>query len=704
MPVFNQSRSRIIRFIFLATFIVLLAQIFHLQVISREYKKQADINAIFAKRIYPSRGIIFDRKNRAILNNTLMFDLMVTPSEMKGIDTAYFCQLMEIDTAEFNKRIRNAIIKNKAFRPSVFEELLTPQKYARMEENMWRFSNGFFLQPRPVRSYPYAAAAHVLGYINEVDTSIINRSEGFYESGDYAGRTGLEQYYERVLRGKRGTELWIKDNFNRLVGHYQNGIFDTAAVAGRNLRTYIDIDLQQLAEKLLTNKVGAIVAIEPKTGGILAMASAPDYNPNDLTGPSKQKNYSKMLLDVSTPLYNRAIKGQYPAGSTYKPLGALIGLDEGVITPESGYPCRGAYTECTRPVKCLETWPGHAANLRLAVAHSCNSFFSSTIRKTIDNPKYHNPRIGLTKWKEYCNAFGYGHRLGVDIPNENGGNIPDTAAYDKEYHGQWNSCTMTGGGLGIGQDKMLVTPLQISNAICIVANKGYYYLPHFVRSIDDETEDDTSLVNKFRRRHNVLTHIPDASYEVVISGMQDVTEIGTAALIPKIPGINVCAKTGTAQNKRVIDKKVVELKDHSLFVCFAPREDPKIAVSVIIENGGFGATWAGPMAYLLVEKYLTDSLRADRQRDVERIASTNLMPSYLTREQYKADSVRAFEWFKLTNDSSYIDKYTYQQTDYSMYGGERPGPRNKKSFRFTQTIAIIDDKNLRKKHSFTTNS
>ena len=704
MPVFNQSRSRIIRFIFLATFVVLIAQIFHIQVISREYKKQADINAIFAKRIYPPRGIIFDRKNRAILNNTLMFDLMVTPSEIKRIDTGYFCQLMEIDTAEFIKRVKSAIIKNKAFRPSVFEELLTPQKYARMEENMWRFSNGFFLQPRPVRSYPYNAASHILGYINEVDTSIINKSNGFYEPGDYAGRTGLEQYYERVLRGQKGTELWIKDNFNRLVGHYQNGIFDTAAVTGRNLRTYIDVDLQQLAEKLLTNKVGAIVAIDPKTGGILAMASGPDYNPNDLTGPNKQKNYSKMLLDVSTPLYNRAIKGQYPGGSTYKPLGALIGLDEGVITPESGYPCRGSYNECTRPIKCLEDWPGHAANLRLAVAHSCNSFFSSTIRKTIDNPKYHNPRIGLTKWKEYCNAFGYGHKLGVDIPNENGGNIPDTTAYDKEYHHQWNSCTMTGGGLGIGQDKMLVTPLQIANAICIVANKGYYYLPHFVKSIDDENEEDTVLVNKFRKRHNVLTHIPDASYEVVISGMQDVTEIGTAATITKIPGINVCAKTGTAQNKRVLDKKVVELKDHSLFVCFAPRENPKIAVSVIIENGGFGATWAGPMAYLLIEKYLTDSLRTDRQKEVERIAAANLMPSYLTREQFKADSVRAFEWFKITKDSSYIDKYIYEKTEnLNLPNPQLPIPERKRLIT-RPMIAIIDDKNFRRKSSVITNS
>ncbi len=703
MPVFNQSRSRIIRFIFLATFIVLLAQIFHLQIISREYKKQADINAIFAKRIYPSRGIIFDRKNRAILNNTLMFDLMVTPSEIKGIDTAYFCKLMEIDTAEFIKRIKTVIIKNRSYRPSVFEELLTPEKYARMEENMWRFSNGFFLQPRPVRSYPYNAAAHILGYINEVDSSIINRSNGFYQPGDYAGRTGLEQYYERVLRGQRGTELWIKDNFNRLVGHYQNGIFDTAAVAGRNLRTYIDIELQQLAEKLLRNKVGAIVAIDPKTGGILAMASGPGFNPNDLTGPNKQKNYVKMLLDVSKPLYNRAIKGQYPAGSTYKPLGALIGLDEGVITPASGYPCRGAYSECGHVVRCTENFPGHAANLRLAIAWSCNSFFSNTIRKTIDNPKYHNPRIGLTKWDQYCNAFGYGHKLGIDIPNENGGNIPDTADYDKEYHGQWNSCTMTGGGLGIGQDKMLVTPLQIANVICIVANKGYYYTPHFVKSIDDETDEDTSLINRFRKKHAVLNHISDSAYNVVIEGMHDVTIVGTANHIPKIPGIEICAKTGTAQNKQVIDKKVVELKDHSLFVCFAPKENPKIAVSVIIENGGFGATWAGPMAYLLLEKYLTDSLRADRQQEADRIAATNLMPSYLTREQFKADSIRAFEWFKMTRDSSYIDKYTYKKTGLNYLAEKQAPVPAKKKIKSNDQAGIIEDKNVRRKNFFITN-
>ena len=657
MPVFNQSRSRIIRLIFLAAFFVILAQLFHLQILSGEYQKQANDNAIFANRVYPERGIIFDRKNRAILNNTRMFDLMVNPSKVKGIDTSYFCKLMELDTAEFKRRIDQAVAKNggSRVRSGVFEELLTPQKYARMQENMWRFSNGFFLQQRPVRTYPYNAAAHVLGYVTQVDSSIIGRSNGFYQPGDYSGRTGLEQYYEKVLMGQRGMEYFLKDNFGRIIGRCRNGEIDTPAIAGRSLHTYLDVDVQQLAEKLLRNKIGAIVAVEPKTGGIIAMASGPDYNPNDLTGPEKQKNYSKMVLDVSRPLFNRAIKGQYPPGSTYKPLEALIGLNEGVITPRSSIGCTGVYYGCNRPVKCTEHWAGHAANLRLAIAYSCNSFFSNGFRLIVDNPQIHNVRKGLTKWKEYMNAFGYGHRTGVDLASEDGGNIPDTTAYDKDYRGQWNSCTMV--TLGIGQDKMLATPLQIVNGICIVANKGYYYVPHFVKSIEGESEDDSSLLNKYRAQHKVLTHISDSVYNVVINGMHDVTEVGTAAGVTKIPGIEICAKTGTAQNKIVLDRKVIDLKDHSLFVCFAPKDNPKIAVAVIVENGGWGATWAAPMGYLIVEKYLTDSLRAERVQEADRIANANLLPSFLSRQQFIEDSIRAFQWFKMTKDSSYIEKY-----------------------------------------------
>lgn len=691
MPVFNQSRSRIIKLIFLVTFLVILAQLFNLQIISGKYRKLAMENAVYPKIVYPERGIIYDRKGKAILNNAYMYDLMVTPAEVKGIDTLEFCRMMSMDTTEFRKRLLEAIVKNTSVRPSIFEDLLTPDIQARFEENSWRFP-GFVLVQRPVRVYPYNAGAHIMGYISEVNPKQIEQYGNFYRMGDYIGQSGLESTYERVLMGQRGVQYLIKDNKNRLVGSYENGAFDTAAIAGRGLRTYLDVELQQLSEKLLSNKIGAIVALEPKTGGILAMASSPGFDPNDLTGPAKQKNYAKLALDVSKPLFNRAIKGQYPAGSTYKPLGALIALDEGVITPRSSINCTGAYYYCKRPVHCTEHWAGHAANLRMAIAHSCNSFFSNTFRLTVDNPAYKSVRKGLTKWNEYMTEFGYGHRVGVDLPSEDGGNIPDTTEYDKEYRGQWNSCTMV--TIGIGQDKMLVTPLQIANAISIIANKGYYYTPHFVKNIENENEADTALMNKYRIRHEVLKHIPDSVFEIVINGMQDVTQVGTAQGITKIPGIDICAKTGTAENKMVLNKRVVQLKDHSLFVCFAPRQDPKIAVAVIVENSGFGATWAGPMAYLVIEKYLRDTLRTERLKEVDRIAAANLMPSWLKQEQKREDSIRAFQWFKLTKDSSYIHRYVFYKPDFPS------GNRDKKEQRTNRnelTGIMTDDKQTRKK-------
>ncbi len=652
MPVFNQSRSNIIRLIFCGMFLVIFAQLFNLQVFSDKYKKMAQENALFPKRVYPTRGIIYDHHQRAILNNTIMYDLMVTPSQVKNVDTAFFCQLLDIDSAEFRSRILDAKIKNGPFRPSIFEDLLEPDLYAKLEENIWRFP-GFNLQERPVRVYPFNAAAHIMGYVGEVDSNILRRSNYYYQLGDYVGRSGLEQYYEKQLMGQRGVEFWIKDNKNRLVGHYEDRGLDTPAIAGRNLHTYLDIELQQLAEKLLSNKIGSIVAIEPKTGGILAMASSPDYDPNSLTGPDKQKNYGQLALDVRGPLLNRAIKGLYPPGSTYKPLGALVGLDEGVITQASGYPCLGVYLACRHPVKCDEKVPGHAADLRLAIAHSCNSFFCNTFRLTIDNPRIHSVRDGLQSWKGYMTKFGLGHRIGVDLPSEDGGNIPDTIAYDKEYHRSWNSCTMV--TLGIGQDKMLVTPLQMANAMCIVANKGSFYIPHFVNNVEGYSPDD-SILNRYKEKHEVLTHISDADYETVISGMQDVTEVGTAR-IARIDGINMCAKTGTAENYLSLEGKRTKLNNNSMFVCFAPREDPRIAIAVVIQNAGYGSKWAAPIGSLLVEKYLRDTLTAERVKQATTIANTYLLPGYLVRLQFMTDSIRVATWAKQNGDSTRWKQY-----------------------------------------------
>jgi len=658
MAVYNQSRSNTIRLIVIITFVVIALQLFYLQIVDRRYEQLAMDNAVYPKVIYPERGIIYDRKGKAILNNTIIFDLMVTPAEAKGIDTLDFCRLMNMDTSEFRKRMVDAILKNTSVRPSVFKAMLTKELQARFEENSWRFP-GFNLVERPLRTYPYHAAAHILGYIREADKRDIERSNNFYRQGDYIGKTGLEAYYESVLMGQRGVQYMIKDNKNRLVGTYEGGEYDTAAVAGRSLRTHIDIELQQLAEALMNNKVGGLVAIDPKTGGILSMVSGPNYDPNDLSGPDGSKNFSRMQLDVSGPMLNRAIAGRYEPGSTYKPLGALIALNEKVVSASYGYPCGGRYTLCGHgKPECTHAGGGHAANVRLAIANSCNAYFAHIYRLTVDNPRYKNVYDGYLHWKEYMNAFGLGVRLGVDLPNENTGGIPDTVVYNRENAGRWTSCTNL--TLGIGQDKMQTTPLQMANAMCIIANKGYYYTPHFVKGIEGEGDDDEALLNRFQQKHDVLTNIPDIVFNEVIEGMSDVVKVGTARGA-QIEGVEVCAKTGTAENYTILDRRRIKLPDNSMFVCFAPKENPKIAIAVFVQNAGFGATWAAPIARMMMEKYLLDTLTAKSKIDSARIASTNLMPSYFKRLQYKEDSIRAFKWFQVTKDSMYIDRFSLQE-------------------------------------------
>ncbi len=654
MSVFNQSRSRIIRLIFLVTFLVIIGQLFYLQVIEGKYKQLAMNQAVSPKIVYPERGIIFDRKGKAILNNTIAYDLMVTPAEIKGIDTLSFCQLIGIDVKEFEKRVLEAKFKGSPVLPSVFKSLVSDDIQARFEENAWKYP-GFALVERPLRIYPFNAAAHILGYIKEVDPKDIERSGNFYRMGDYIGKTGLESYYENVLMGQRGVQYLLKDNKGRLVGNYEKGAFDTAAIAGRGLRTYLDIELQQLAEKLMTNKIGAVVALDPKTGGILTMVSGPNFNPNDLTGTEGSKNFSKMTLDVTGPMLNRAIAGVYEPGSTFKPLGALIALNEGVITPSYGFPCPGRYTLCGhgKPA-CTHSGGGHAANVRLSIANSCNSYYAHVYRLTVDNPKYGGVKNGYLAWRHYLNEFGLGVRLGVDLPGENPGRVVDTSVYNKENNGRWTSCTNL--TLGIGQDKMGTTALQMANAMCIVANKGYYFTPHFVEKIDNETEEDTTLLNKFRRKHEVLTRIPDTAYRAVIEGMHDVVKFGTAR-IAQIPGIDVCAKTGTAENYTILDRQRIKLPNNSMFVCFAPKDNPKIAVAVFVQNAGYGATWGGPIARILVEKYLNDTLMKKSEADVDRISKANLMPAYFKRLQYKTDSVRAYKWLEDYRDSSLLKKF-----------------------------------------------
>jgi len=631
----NQSRQNVIRLIIGISFSILIIRLLFLQLASSKYDLLAIDNAVSRKVIFPERGIVFDRKGRSILENTRTYDLMILPTQLKGLDTQSVCTILKIDMPEFKERVLTAIIKNGRYRPSIFEASLSTETFVQLQENIYRFEPGFFLQERPIRTYPYKAAAQVLGYVGEVDSTILKRTNYFYQIGDYMGLSGLERFYEPILMGQRGVRYQVKDNKNRIVGPYEQGRFDSIAIAGRNLRTYMDIDLQVFAERLLKNKLGAIVAIEPKTGGILALASGPTYDPNQLTGNQRRNNFSWLLRDTSRPLFNRAIKGQYPPGSTIKPIQALIALDEGVITPSYGFNCSGVYLGCKRPISCEEKFAGHAANLRLALSHSCNSYFSHIFRLTIDNRREGNTVNGYLRWKRYMNSFGLGVKLGIDLPSEDRGFIPDTSFYNRIYNKSWSSCTNV--FLGIGQGEMQTTPLQMANLMSIIANKGYYYTPHFVKSIDDPKPTDT-ILNRFKVKHKV-TNIPDTIYNIVQMAMQDVVENGTGR-VARIDGIAISGKTGTSENYGIIYGKREKLANHSWFVCFAPRENPKIAVAVVVENAGFGATWAGPIASLMVEKYLKDTLSQTRWKEVERIESKEIILPILKAKRRALDSLR----------------------------------------------------------------
>ena len=676
MSVFNQSRQNVIRVLFLVAFSILVIRLLFLQVSSSKYDLLALDNAVSKTVVYPDRGIIFDRKGRSILENTLTYDLMVLPNAVKNLDTLGLCKILNISPELFHDRLIGSIVKNGKFRPSVFEAALNTSTFVQLQENIFRFEPGFYLQERPIRSYPYKAAAHLLGYVGEVDSNILKRTNFYYQMGDYMGLAGLERYYEPVLMGQRGIRYQVKDNKNRIVGSYENGAYDSIAVAGRNLNTYLDIELQVLAERLMKNKLGAIVAIEPKTGGILAMASGPTYDPNLLTGSFRKSNFSFMLRDTARPLFNRAIKGQYAPGSTIKPMGALIALDEGVITPSFGYGCAGAYRGCNRPIACEHHNAGHASNLRLALANSCNSYFSHIYRMAVDNRQDHDIRLGYARWKKYMNSFGMGVRLGLDLPSEDRGLITDTSFYDKLYNKSWNSCTNV--FLGIGQGEMQATPLQMANLMCIIANKGYYYTPHFVSSIENEEPDDT-LLSKFKIRHEV-TKIPDTIYNIVQLGMQDVVDHGTA-MGARIEGVNIAGKTGTAENYGIINGRREKLKNHSWFVCFAPRENPKIAIAVIVENAGFGATWATPMASLMLEKYLRDTLSAARWKEVERIEGTEIILPIVKMKRNRLDSLRRQ---KLRAQSSRLHAFVHPHSNKS--------PKNKtEQGTFIHEYAILKD-------------
>ncbi|MBC7553840.1 MAG: penicillin-binding protein 2 [Taibaiella sp.] len=617
------SRQYIIRFIFIGVASVILLRLFFLQNFESKYKIMANDIAIYKKVVYPPRGVIYDRKGKVMLSNTVIYDLMVTPRNMKGTDTAKFCAAMGLDLPGFLKIMKGISIRNIDVRQSTFMEQLSPEQTARFQENAFSF-NGFELVERNIREYKNETAGITLGYIAEVSPEMLKQPRYLtYRQGDYAGRSGIELQYEEVLRGQRGVHFLERDKFNRPRDPYRRGALDTQEISGKSLELYMDAELQSYAEKLMANKVGSVVAIDPQTGGILAMVSSPCYDPNLLRGRERAKNYGKLYREATRPLFNRATQAMYPPGSTIKPMTGLVAMGVGAITPSFGLGCYGSYNYCSRSIACEHKDAGHASNFRHALAHSCNSYFCHIFRLTIDYKGFASTKQGLQKWHDYYIAFGFGRKTGIDLPFEKEGNLPDTTYYNKLYRGVWNSCTVV--FVGMGQGELALTPLQMANSMCIIANKGFYYTPHFVKSIGKNAND--TLLKPYREKHLVL-NIADSSFNAVQQAMQDVVEAGTG-VGAKIEGITVCAKTGTAENKAIVNGAVIKMADHSMFVAFAPRENPRIAIAVAVENAGFGATWAGPIASLLMEKFLKDSVTVKRKAIEDKMTKAHLINKYV---------------------------------------------------------------------------
>lgn len=630
-PVQNNIRSWVVRGLVLIVALVFIGRLVQLQLIDDRYLIWANDQSIYRKVIYPARGTIIDRNGTTLMYNEVVYDLFVTPAKVdSNFDTTYFCSLLNIDIEEFNKRLNLAIVRNGKSKSGVFMNQLTPEQNARLQEEMFMF-DGFELVERSSRRYPKPIGGIIFGYISEISPSMLEQERyASYRPGDYVGITGLENVYEEYLRGTRGVQYMLRDVMNRPRESFKNGELDTPAVAGSTLQLYLDAELQELTENLMQGMMGSAIAIDPKTGGILAFVSAPTFDPNELTGPDRNKNFAKLQADPTTPMFNRAIQGSYPPGSTFKPITAMVGLDVGVITPSFGYPCGGGYMECGKRIGCTHAGGGHAANLKVAMANSCNSYFCHVFRKVVDAKQFGDFRTGYMRWVEYMHKFGLGQKLGIDITGESPGLIADTTFYDKRNNGtHYGSCNMA--TTGMGQDALLLTPLQLANAMCIIANKGWYYTPHFVQSIDGDK--NAPALQKYRVKNEAVTHIPEEYFQAVIDGMEQVVLNGTGR-VAQIPGIAVCGKTGTVENKAVIRGKVQKLDNHSVFVCFAPKDDPKIAIAVIVQNSGYGATWAGPIATLMMEKYLTGTI--NRPHLVEKLTNARLIKPYI----YYLDSVR----------------------------------------------------------------
>ena len=621
------ERRYVVAGIFIVFMLVLLGRLFYIQVIDDRYSLYASQNVIRKMIQYPARGPILDRNGKIMVQSESVYDIMVIPKQVKIFDTLEFCRLLGITRDEYDKRMLKAK-KYSPWRQSVFEKQLSPQLYASFQERYSEFP-GFYSLQRPIRKYPDSSAAQFLGYIGEVTDAIIKRSDGYYTPGDYVGITGVEKSYETVLRGQRGVTNMMVDSRNNNKGSYANGTFDTSAVAGERLVSSLDMRIQKLGEDLMRNKVGSIVAIEPSTGEILCFVSSPTYDPNLLVGKERGNNAAELYKDPYKPFFVRPIQASYPPGSSFKPLSALIAMQEGLITPQTTYNCRGYYISGNRRIKCFHNEVHGLVTLSTAIAHSCNGYFDMVFEKLINRNGGKKTDTSFNAWRDKVSKFGLGSRLDLDLPGEGKGYLPRASLYDKMYRkGGWRSSTVI--SLGIGQGELAATPLQLANIEATIANRGFFYKPHLIRAIGEKEV----IKHEYTVRNYV--GIDSQYFKPAIDGMQSVVDFGTAEG-SKIPGIIMCGKTGTAEVKNH--------KDNSVFVAFAPRDNPKIAIAVVVENSGQGATWAAPIASFIVEKYLRNTI-STRPSGIypEYYENANLLPQVIEtpsqKKKVQADSLK----------------------------------------------------------------
>lgn len=590
--------------------VIFLVRLFNLQVSDGIYKENAESNAFFRKILYPARGLVYDREGRLVVLNRPEYDVMLIPKDVgAGFDTIGLCQVLGISKEELLSKW--ADMKNprknpgySAYTPQKLMSHLSQEDYGRLQEKLYLFP-GFYVQKRNVREYAANAGANILGNIREVNASDVERDR-YYRSGDYTGDLGIEKSYEDQLRGVKGVEILMKDALGRIKGKYEGGIHDVAPVSGRDLTLSIDIELQKYGEQLMQGKIGAIVAIEPATGEILCMVSAPGYDPSMLVGSDRGKNYAALVADPMKPLYDRALQGAYPPGSTFKPTQGLIFLQEGIITTSTQYPCYHGYVNGLR-VGCHAH--GSPIALKPAIATSCNAYFCWGLKNFIDK-RGTTPSAQLEKWKNYMVEMGYGYRLGIDLPSESRGFIPNPKFYSDSFRGSnWRANSII--SIAIGQGEVLATPLQIANLAATIANRGWYFTPHIVKEVKD-----TVIDSRFREKHT--PSIKKEYYEQIAEGMR-MAVLGGTCRHANLPGLDVCGKTGTAQNPHG--------KDHSAFMGFAPYVNPKIAVAVYVENAGYGAAYGVPIGSLIIEKYLKGSIAPERKHVEERMLNSNTIIS-----------------------------------------------------------------------------